>query len=153
MEVLPRSRSDLVRLVQQISFFHNLSTDVLDPLIEEGSSFLRFMPDEWIIREGQSDDSALYILLVGRLAVCVGEKNHILEEIRMGEFFGEISFATKNPRLASVKALAPSILWRLDAQVMGRIPIELREKIKDHIIVKLARVIQLNNEQLLAHLP
>jgi CRP-like cAMP-binding protein len=52
----------------------------------------------------------VFILLSGRLEACIPHENSdkVVGIIRPGEVFGEISFITREPRSATVRAIEPS---------------------------------------------
>ncbi len=65
-----------------------------------------------VIREDDTDDK-LYIILKGRVEVSKvmqGIKKEKLAFLKTGDLFGEISFISGVPRIASVKTLAPTTL-------------------------------------------
>ena len=81
----------------------------------------KFLPDEYIFKQGEKGDDA-YLLLDGRVAIEVnGEK---VSEISEMEIFGEMSLILKKPRTASVKVLKPSIVLPINEKILA----ELLEK-------------------------
>jgi CRP/FNR family cyclic AMP-dependent transcriptional regulator len=66
-----------------------------------------------LIREGEMV-GAVFILLEGRLGVVSpeGEDMHVL---LAGELFGEVSFVDSRPPIATVEALEPATVLRIDA--------------------------------------
>ena len=66
-----------------------------------------------LIREGESV-GAVFVLLDGRLGVLSpdGEPVHVL---LAGEVFGEVSFVDSRPPIATVQALEPATVLRIDA--------------------------------------
>ena len=76
----------------------------------------KFLPDEYIFRQGDKGDKA-YLLLDGRIAIEVNEKK--VAEISEMEIFGEMSLILKKPRTASIKALKPSIVLPIDQKILN----------------------------------
>ena len=71
----------------------------------------KFLPDEYIFKQGEKGNKA-YLLLDGRVAIEVNGKK--VSEISEMEIFGEMSLILKKPRTASVKVLKPSIVLPID---------------------------------------
>jgi len=71
----------------------------------------RFAPGETILREGEEPD-AIYLLLEGQAEARVDGVE--VGRIAATEAFGEISFLTGHPRVASVVASSPCLAQRID---------------------------------------
>jgi CRP-like cAMP-binding protein len=85
-----------------------------DRLLAHGRE-LRFEAGDVIVREGHRS-TAIYVLLSGRVTI---EKEHleesvVLDELRLGAIFGEVSFLDGSPPSASVVACEPVHLFVLD---------------------------------------
>jgi thioredoxin reductase (NADPH) len=76
---------------------------------------VRGMAGQTIIREGESSD-AFFIVVRGRMGVyqIVDGEERQVNTLGPGEFFGEIGLLSGHPRVATVRALEPSELLRLD---------------------------------------
>jgi CRP-like cAMP-binding protein len=145
----PFSKEVIERLIVQMELFQDFLHDEQEIVLQYMDAFLRFQAGEKIVKEGQVDDCSMYLLLSGRAAVTAGDSDEVvLDEVHVGDFFGEISFLTESPRTANVVAVEPCIVWRVDHELLKNIPITLREKIKDKIIQKLVRIITHSNQQL-----
>ena len=81
----------------------------------------KFLPDEYIFKQGESGNKA-YLLLDGRIAIEVNGKK--VSEISEMEIFGEMSLILKKPRSASIRVLKPSIVLPIDEKILA----ELLEK-------------------------
>lgn len=148
MEALPAFTPEVVdRLIEQVSFFKNFTVDERAFVLNYMQAFLRFAPSEVIISAESVDNQAMYVLLSGSAVITAAKNNVQLDQVRSGEFFGEISFLTDMPRIANVLALESCILWRIDHELLQEAPIALREKIKDKIIAKLVREVTHTNTQ------
>ena len=132
MESLSPFTPDVIeRLIVQVPLLQHLSSQERHQVLGFMEAFLRFQPNEMIVKEGAQDDAAMYILISGRAAVTTGEQGEVvLDEVQMGEFFGELSFLTESPRTANVQALEPCIVWRLDHRALATMSCSLREKMK-----------------------
>jgi extracellular factor (EF) 3-hydroxypalmitic acid methyl ester biosynthesis protein len=85
-----------------------------DRLLAHGRE-LHLEPGDVVLREGHRS-SAIYVLLSGRVTV---EKEHldesvVLDELRQGAIFGEVSFLDGSPPSASIVACEPVHLFVLD---------------------------------------
>lgn len=146
MEALPAFSPEVVeRLIGQVEFFNDFTSDEQKCILLYMDAFLRFKPQEIIVEQDCHDDLAMFVLLTGRAFITSGHKRIYLDEVMTGGFFGEISFVTGSPRTATVIASEACIVWRIDQALLQNISIELREKIKDKIIHKLASVIAKGN--------
>jgi thioredoxin reductase (NADPH) len=85
------------------------------PKVAERLEPVRVMAGQTIIREGEESDS-FFIVVRGRLGVYQTEDGKEAEINRLGpgDFFGEIGLLSGAPRVATVRALEPSELLRLD---------------------------------------
>ena len=84
--------------------------------IYKNSDLKKVEKGEAIIREGDTDE-VIFIILKGRVEVSkimTGIKKEILASLTSGDLFGEISFLSRAPRIASVVALAPTTLIVVD---------------------------------------
>ena len=81
----------------------------------------KFLPDEYIFKQGEKGNKA-YLLLDGRIAIEVNGKK--VSEISEMEIFGEMSLILKKPRSASIRVLKPSIVLPIDEKILA----ELLEK-------------------------
>jgi NTE family protein len=76
----------------------------------------KFLPDEYIFKQGDKGNQA-FLLLDGRIAIEVNGKK--VSEISEMEIFGEMSLILNKPRTASVKALKPSIVLPIDEKILS----------------------------------
>jgi len=84
--------------------------------IYKNSDLKKVVKDEMIIREDDTDES-IYIILKGRVEVfktMQGIKKEQLAFFKTGDLFGEISFLSGVPRIASVRALTATTLIEID---------------------------------------
>ena len=71
----------------------------------------------------------------------------LITQLSPGEVIGEISFLTGEPRTASVLANTPSSALVIDQQLLAELQVITREKIKDQLILKMAkRLNRMNNK-------
>ena len=132
------SHAHIEMVLQKIPFFRGFMPGERERLATEQDSFVIARPKEMIVIKGSMERS-FYILLSGVVEVMHGEGKKPIFEITPGEFFGEISFLSETPRTSNVRAQDVCILMRIDQQLMSRLRPEIREKIKDQLIVKLVQ--------------
>jgi len=81
----------------------------------EDSLKQKFLPDEYIFKQGENGSSA-FLLLDGRVGVEVDGKK--VAEISEMEIFGEMSLILSKPRTASIRVLKPSIVLAVNQEVL-----------------------------------
>lgn len=119
--------------------------DLLEPLSAEERERLAdqlqhtpFAEGEAVCREG-ADDQSLYMLVRGEAAVRIGRGPATREVARIGpgEFFGEMSLMTGEPRSASVVATTDLDCYRLDPEVFREL-VRARPGLTDRVAEILA---------------
>ena len=75
---------------------------------------VRLQQGEWLIAEGQTP--AFFALLEGKLAVLksIGGHDHEVTTFVPGDYFGEVPLLLGSPAVASVRAVEPARVMRLD---------------------------------------
>jgi CRP-like cAMP-binding protein len=104
------STIEKVLILKQVDVFQQTPDDVLADiaaLLEE----IEVAAGETIFHKGDLGDS-LYISITGKLRVHDGE--HLLNYLDETDVFGEMALLDAEPRLASVTAVEPARLLRLD---------------------------------------
>tara|TARA_B100000212_G_C27138904_1_gene432465 strand:- start:51 stop:428 length:378 start_codon:yes stop_codon:yes gene_type:complete len=89
---------------------------VCENIIMSNDKKQRFLPDDYIFKQGEKGDKA-YLLLDGRVAIEVNGKK--VAEISEMEIFGEMSLILNKPRTASIKALKPSIVLPINQKILN----------------------------------
>lgn len=103
-----------------------LFSELADPdlvALMQGLRLLTFEPGEIIVTEGEPGDSML-VLSSGRVRVYARDRagrNHQVRLLDDGEFFGEISLVTGQPRTATVVAATPCELLELHQDALRAI--------------------------------
>lgn len=145
-------REKILSIMDRIRFFDGFSTFEKIGLVDFHTHFFVFEAGEYLIREGDTDTS-FFILLAGTVDVTVGHPQQPIERLEPGEIIGEMGFLAHTPRSTNVKAAALAIAIRVDRDMMDRLPVALREKIKDRIIQKLVRRLDRMNRRFAAEQP
>ena len=75
---------------------------------------VRLQQDEWLLQEGQT--AAFFALLEGKLSVIksVSGRDHQLITYGPGDYFGEVPLLLGSPAVASVRAIEPARVMRLE---------------------------------------
>ena len=92
------------------------------PAVAERLEPIRVMTGQTILREGGEPD-AFFIITRGRVGVyqMVDGEEREINRLGPGEFFGEIGLLAGVPRVATVRAIEPSELLRLDQETFQRL--------------------------------
>lgn len=99
-------RDDILREMKRVELFKPIGDNDIN-LLAERSSILRYTRGEAIVRQGDTGDS-LHIIRTGSVEVTVtSTKNEpvVVATLGTGQFFGEMSLLTGEPRSATVSAL------------------------------------------------
>ncbi len=67
-----------------------------------------------VLRQGDAADD-LYVIREGTFSVFDGERR--INEVRAGEWFGEIGLLLRSPRTATVVATTDSVVWRIPGEL------------------------------------
>src|SRR5829696_7983499 len=97
----------------QIPLFACLPEDERKSLAGRAAD-VRLQQDEWLVVEGQT--AAFFALLDGKLSVVksLGGHDHNMTTFVPGDYFGEVPLLLGTPAVASVRAVEPSRVMRLD---------------------------------------
>lgn len=99
-------KQEVISGLRNVELFRPLSFDQIEELASSASKFL-FSKGEILVQQGDSGDS-LFIISDGKVDVSVSDdagcKTH-LADLQSGDYFGEMSLLTGEPRSASVIAL------------------------------------------------
>jgi len=141
--------------LRRFEIFQGLMTREMKSILEV-STFLSFVGGDSILN--QSDLSMdLFIVISGRLSVNMGyssskEKRHQkIAELKSGDIFGEISFLEGKRRSASISAIEPGQVLKMDGLKLHEI-FEINQHMgyvmMQNIALVLARRLVDNNYQL-----
>jgi len=128
----------LYALLKEMQMFEQFSRDEIRMIADMKHSVLGFKSGETLIAEG--DESFSMFLLISGVCMITKVQDDIsvrLAEIRSGELFGEMSFFTKMPRQTNVIAKDDVMVMRMDEDFFKKVDPEVRDKIKNHIIMLL----------------
>lgn len=98
-------KREIVNGLREVELFKPLSDAQVEELAENSSKYA-FSAGETLVRQGDSGDS-LFIIISGEVEISVsdgsGRSSH-LADLAAGDYFGEMSLLTGEPRSASVAA-------------------------------------------------
>jgi CRP-like cAMP-binding protein len=121
----------LMDVISKIPFFAPLQETESEELAEDATMHV-FSTGEMIIREGDPGRS-VYVILDGRVRVFTrdnGDNELELATLGVGQFFGEMSFISGEPRSSSVVALELSVVVELSYDSMAKV-IEQNQTVKE----------------------
>ena len=110
---------------QRSPLFATFSSDELLAVIR-GLDLLTFEPGEIIVSESEAGDS-LFVIAGGSVRVYVrgsGGSNNQIRMLEEGEFFGEISLLSGQPRTATITAATPAEVLVLDRRALDSIVVQ-----------------------------
>ncbi|MBF0420650.1 MAG: cyclic nucleotide-binding domain-containing protein [Magnetococcales bacterium] len=139
---------NLFSILNKIAFFSKF-TDTEKRLLLSMTYFLaRFRDGDTIIRENDKDQNSLFVMLRGSARVTKNDNpEKILNTIKPGDVFGEISFLLKTQRTSNVIATDETVCFVLKNQYMEELPMHLQIKIKDCLIeILVNRLVRLDKQ-------
>ena len=113
-------RSHVFKMMRLLPAFSDMTDRQLSKLADVAVS-LRVAEGELIIRE-KDDGDALFMVDSGDAQVYIAATNHVIKHFSVGDYFGETSLLFNMKRTASVKALSPMVLIRLQRSDFLRLP-------------------------------
>lgn len=107
------------RLLESVDLFSILGAADRQTLARELEP-RRFGRGERIIEQGTTGHT-FYLVVSGEVSVRTGKPEAEIARLRRGQYFGEMSLLTGEPRVASVVALTDSLLLELDRPFFARL--------------------------------
>jgi CRP-like cAMP-binding protein len=139
--------ANLPSLLRQTQFFERFSDEEKKALLGMPHFFSNFRAGEFLIRENENDDNALFVILQGSASVTKNSNpKQLLDTMVAGNVFGEISFLIQIPRTSNVIALEDSICFVLKSNKLDKLPLQLQLKFRDCLIdILVKRLIHLDH--------
>lgn len=127
-DVIPASVESL-GLVERVAALHRVELFADIPgrvlaAVAEGAVEERFAPGATLMEEG-AVEAHLYAIVEGRVRVHRGERT--LVELGPCSSVGELAVLVPAPRTASVSALAPTLVLRVDQEVLDELLVDWPE--------------------------
>ena len=139
------SQSKMCFLIEKIPMFRSLTNYEREKIVNYAHFYIAGEREQ-IIEQG-SLDTSFYVLMSGAATATLEGRSDYLAKLEPGNFFGELSFLLNCPRSCSVSADQQSVLLCIDRILLGKLNAEIREKIKDQIILKLANKLVESNKR------
>lgn len=134
----------LMEILSRVPLFKDLQPIERESVLKMKAVFTPIKSREVFIKEG-AHEPWFYIILAGKATVTHRGRN--IGTLVPGQFIGEVGFICKEPRSASVVADDEMVVMKIDYEAFRRIPVRIRESIKDKIISGLVdRTMQLNEK-------
>lgn len=138
------SKLKLVEFLNRVALFKDLTPKERQDVANLPNLVVLLAEDEVFIRKGEYG-SSFYILLNGEVKVTMKDKH--VANVGPGHFIGEVGFICNEPRSATVTTVKDSIALRITRDLFDKLPIKVREGIKNKIISGLVdRVVSQNGK-------
>jgi small-conductance mechanosensitive channel/CRP-like cAMP-binding protein len=107
--------------LSRVDLFQTLDDHDVE-LLAQGMRRVHFAVGERIIQQGEPGDS-LYLVQHGKVGVKLGVDGHEKEVATLGDgdFFGEMSLVTGEPRTATVEAKSDAVCWEVPHRAFERL--------------------------------
>ena len=138
---------NLPTLLKKTQFFEKFTDEEKKVLLGMPHFFSNFRAGEFLIRENEKDDNALFVMLKGSASVTKNiSPKKFLDTMVAGNVFGEISFLIQIPRTSNVVALEDSVCFVLKGNKLDKLPLPLQIKFRDCLIdILVKRLIHLDH--------
>lgn len=134
----------LMEILSRVPLFKHLQPIEREAVLKMKAVFTSIRPREIFIKEG-AHEPWFYIILAGKAIVT--HRGTDVGELVPGQFIGEVGFICKEPRSASVVACEEMVVMKVDYDAFRKLPVRIRESIKDKIISGLVeRTIRINDK-------
>lgn len=133
--------------LDSIRFFKSFSDDEKRRLSNIKNIYLRFLPGEPIIVEGQIEQ-ALYVVLKGNAVVNKkGLEGLIISCLGPGSVFGEISLIQEQPRTTNVIAEGEVVVMKMEKETVETLDDALQKKFNEQLIRVLVERLEEMNQK------
>lgn len=105
-------KQTLVEYIGRVSLFAKAERSILERLAEK-TKIVLYKGGDTVIRKGD-EGKTMYIIFSGSLKVHDGE--HIVAQLKEGDFFGEFSLLDGEPRSMSVSTISTSVLGSIERE-------------------------------------
>lgn len=108
-------QSDVLTIVSQLDWLQGMQPDNISKLVSNGT-VLRYAKDDLLVRQDDKGDS-MFVMIDGSVRVLLRTDNQnemYLADKVTGDFFGEMSLLTGEPRSASIRANEDSLVLKID---------------------------------------
>jgi serine/threonine-protein kinase len=143
-------KMSLSEFIDEMPFFESFSEQEKKTFAKMKRSVLAFYRDDAIISEGD-ESSTMYLLLKGTAVISRTQDDAKirLSKLKPGELFGEMSFISKKIRKSDVIASEDVLVMKMDDAFFKKIDPDIRDKIKNHLILLLIKRLENMNDSLM----
>lgn len=140
---------NIEQLIAKSPLFEKLDDEGRRRLLE-GGSLENYAPGSCIMKEGDPGD-AFYFLKTGAVEVTTmkGPDKIKLADLGAGDFFGEVSVITAQPRTATVTAVSPVVAVKFQRRKISRVLMDypdvtklLNAKIEDRAADTISKILK-----------
>ena len=119
--VMRRQTDQIVAHLAKVDFFAILAPQQIESLASE-ARVQEFLPGEQVVRQGEPGEE-LFIMLDGTAEVRVHQarRSSTVASLQRGQFFGEMSLLTGEPRSATVVATTPLRVVSIGKMALSRV--------------------------------
>ena len=128
--------SDILSFVSQLDWLKGMQSDNISKLVSNGTVF-RYAKDDLIVKQDDQGDS-MFVIIEGSARVLLSTdklQETFLADKHVGDFFGEMSLLTGEPRSASIRANQDSVMLKIDQASFSSIIAADREVLSEFIEV------------------
>ena len=114
------SEDHIIAQLREVDILSLLSVKQMAELVRD-ARVQQFLPGERVVRQGEAGED-LYIILEGAMEVEeeVGGLTKVVNTLKKGQFFGEMSFLTGAPRSVTVICTTPVRVLVIGKEALGR---------------------------------
>jgi len=119
--VMRRQTDQIIAHLAKVDFFAILNPQQIESLASE-ARVQEFLPGEQVVRQGEPGEE-LFIMLDGTAEVRVHQagRSSTVASLQRGQFFGEMSLLTGEPRSATVVAITPLRVLSIGKLALSRV--------------------------------
>lgn len=134
----------LMEILSRVPLFKDLQAIEREAVLQMRAVFTPIRSKTTFIVEG-AHEPWFYIILAGKARVT--HRGYEIADLLPGQFIGEVGFICKEPRSASVTSIDEMVVMKVDYNAFRKLPVRIRESIKDKIIQGLVdRTMVLNDK-------
>ncbi|XOV77854.1 MAG: cyclic nucleotide-binding domain-containing protein [Aestuariibacter sp.] len=134
----------IMEILSRVPLFKDLQPVERQQVVQMKAVFSPIRAKDIFIKEG-SQEPWFYIILAGKAEV--SHRGRVLGQLVPGQFIGEVGFICREPRSATVSAVDEMVVMKIDYEAFRRLPVRIRDAIKDKIIAGLVERISRHNDQ------
>lgn len=135
-----------MEIINRLPFFRNFELAERQMLLESFSHWYMVRQGQYVFKQHEQQNQHLYIVLSGELIIFRQHDMKNLGHIHPGEFVGEGAFISHRERSTNARASVDTLVLAINPQALVKLPVVVREKIKDQLIIGMSeRIAKLSN--------